>query len=116
MTRMEQVNLALRALMEFGVVAGFAVWGYFVGDSTAMKLVFAIGVPLLGFGFWGAVDFHQLGANAEAARLIQELVVSGLAALAFYAAGQHILGWTLVGLSVVYHISVYSAGARLLKT
>jgi hypothetical protein len=112
---MEQVNLALRASMEFGIVAGFAVWGYHVGNGTAMKLILAIGAPLLGFGFWGSVDFHQLGTMAEPARLVQELVVSGLAAVAFYVAGQHVLGWALAALSVVYHISVYSAGARLLK-
>lgn len=116
MTRSEQVNLILRALMEFGVVAGFAVWGYHVGQGLGMKILLAAGVPLVGFGFWGAVDFHQLGGLGEPARLIQELVVSGLAALAFYAAGQPVLAWSLAGLSLTYHALVYSTGARLLKT
>jgi hypothetical protein len=115
MTRSEQINLVLRSLMELGVVAGFGVWGYEMGQGLPMKIVLAVGVPLLGFGFWGAVDFHQLGSMAEPARLIQELVVSGLAALAFYMAGQPYLGWTLAGLSVVYHMLVYATGARLLK-
>jgi len=109
-------GLCRTAGFELGVVAGFAVWGFHAGNGVAMKLLLAIGVPLFGFGFWGAVDFHQLRAKAEGARLAQELVVSGLAALAFYIAGQHALGWVLAGLSVVYHISVYSAGAKLLKS
>ena len=116
MTRSQQVNLILRSLMEFGIVAGFGVWGYHTGQGLLLKIVLAVGVPLVGFGFWGAVDFHQLGAMAEPARLIQELAVSGLAAVAFYAARQPGLAWTLAGLSVVYHALVYSTGARLLKT
>ena len=98
-----------------GVVAGFGLWGYQMGQGLPMKILLTVGVPLLGFGFWGAVDFHQLGGMAEPARLVQELVVSALAALAFYQAGQPLLGWALAGLSVVYHVLVYATGARLLK-
>jgi hypothetical protein len=63
----------------------------------------------------GAVDFHQLGTLAEPMRLIQERVLSGLAALSFYAAGQPVLGWALAILSVGYHALIYMTGARLLK-
>ena len=62
MTRSQQGNLILRSLMEFGIVAGFGVWGYHTGQGLLLKIVLAVGVPLVGFGFWGAVDFHQLGA------------------------------------------------------
>jgi hypothetical protein len=41
-----------------------------------------LGAPLVGFGFWGAVDFHQAGRFAEPLRLIQELAISALAAVA----------------------------------
>ena len=70
----------------------------------------------LGFGIWGAVDFHQAGRMAEPLRLIEELVISGLAALALYATGQHVLGLAFVTLSIIYHLLVYLAGGRLLKT
>ena len=52
---------------------------------------------------------------AESLRLIEELIISGLAALALYVAGQHALGWTLGLLSIVYHTLVYVSGGRLLK-
>jgi hypothetical protein len=52
---------------------------------------------------------------AEPLRLIQELVVSFLAALALYAAGPHVLGVALAVLSVVYHALVYLSGEGLLK-
>ena len=101
--------------MEFGVVVALAWWGASVGTSTATRVLLGITAPLVGFGFWGAVDFHQAGRWAEPLRLIQELVISLLAAAAWYAAGQHLLGWALAGLSVVYHIAVYATGGRLLK-
>ena len=101
--------------MEAGIIAAFAYWGYHTGTSTVGKVLLAVGAPVLGFGFWGAVDFHQAGRLSEALRLIQELAISGLAAVALYAAGQHVLGWALALVSVVYHVLVYAHGGRLLK-
>ncbi|HZD87040.1 MAG TPA: YrdB family protein [Gaiellaceae bacterium] len=115
MSATERLNLVLRVLMETGVVAGLAYWGVHTGDSTAGKIGLGIGAPVLGFGFWGGVDFHQAGPVAEPARLVQELVVSGLAAAAWYTAGQPILGIALAALSLLYHVSVYASGQRLLE-
>jgi Protein of unknown function (DUF2568) len=109
------VTLVLRVLMEASIVAAFAWWGYQAGAGTGMKILLAIGAPALGFGFWGAVDFHQAGRLAEPLRLLQELAISALAATALYAAGQHLLGWGLGLLSVAYHALVYLQGGRLLK-
>jgi hypothetical protein len=113
--RLELVNLILRVTMECGVVAALAWWGVHTGGSTGMKVVYGIGAPAVGFGFWGAVDFHQLGRLGEPVRLIQELAISGLAAVAWYTAGQHELGIALAALSLVYHALVYATGSRLLK-
>ena len=108
-------TLVLRVLMEAGIIGGFAWWGYRAGAGTGTKILLAAGAPALGFGFWGAVDFHQAGRLAEPLRLLQELAISGLAAAAVYAAGQHLLGWVLGLLSVAYHALVYLQGGRLLK-
>jgi len=115
MTSAERVNLALRATLEFGVVVGFGYWGFHTGRSPLAKAALGIGAPVLGFGFWGAVDFHHAGSVGEWLRLAQELVISGLAALAFLAAGQHDLAWALAALTIVYHGLVYATGSRLLK-
>jgi hypothetical protein len=69
----------------------------------------------MGFGFWGALDFRGAGRFAEPLRLAQEIVVSLLAALAWYGAGRPVLGIALAVLSVVYHALVYLSGARLLQ-
>ncbi|MGH7582736.1 MAG: DUF2568 domain-containing protein [Gemmatimonadales bacterium] len=110
MNGLERVNLILRAIMELGVICGLAWWGYRVGG-----VLLAVAAPVVGFGFWGAVDFHHAGRAAEALRLIQELVISGLAAGALYVAGAHVLGYALASVSVAYHALVYIAGNRLLK-
>jgi hypothetical protein len=115
MTKQEQINLALRAIMETGIVLAFAYWGYQMGQTTVAKILFAIGAPLIGFGIWGIVDFHQAGRLAEPLRLLEELVITGLAAVALFIAAQPILGGILGGISIVYHILVYVTGGRLLK-
>ena len=98
-----------------GIVLALAYWGYQTGNNLGTKILLGIVAPVLGFGFWGAIDFHQAGNMAEPLRLIEELLISGLAAIALFVAGQHILGWTLGLLSVLYHALVYVSGGRLLK-
>lgn len=113
--RLSRINLALRALMELGIVLGLGYWGYQTGGAGLARILLAVGVPLLVFAFWGLVDFRQAGRHAEMLRLLQELIVSGLAAAAVYRAGQPTLGLALAVLSVVHHAMVYALGEKLLK-
>ncbi len=114
MTLSQRISLALRVLMELGIVIAFGWWGYVTGGTTATSIVLAIAAPAIAFGFWGLVDFHWAGRLAEPLRLCQELAVSGVAAVAWYAADQHALAWTLAGISLGYHALVYATGERLL--
>jgi Protein of unknown function (DUF2568) len=109
------VNLGLRVVMETGVVAGLAYWGVQAADGTAGKLALGAGAPLVGFGIWGGWDFRAAGRLAEPLRLVQELVISLLAAAALVAAGQPALGAALAAVSVVHHALVYALGERLLE-
>lgn len=101
--------------MEIGVVAGLAYWGLHSGETAAAKAALGIGAPLIGFGIWGALDFRQAARHAEALRLVQELVISGVAAIALYTVGRHVLGAALAAVSVVHHVLVYAIGERLLE-
>lgn len=116
MPKLPRLTLALRVTMEAALVAALAMWGYHAGPDTVSKLVLALAAPAVGFGVWGAVDFRQAGRFAEALRLVQELVISGLAAAAWYAAGQYAPGAALAIVSLAYHGLVYLDGGRLLKT
>ncbi len=109
------INVALRGVMEAGIVFGLGWWGYRTGTDTATRVALAIGAPVVGFGFWGAVDFRRAGPAAEPLRLAQELIVSGLAALALIVAGLPMLGLALAGISIIHHALVYALGDRLLK-
>ena len=115
MSMIKWVNLVLRNIMEVGIILAFGYWGYYIGGQKYSKILLCVGAPVVGFGFWGLVDFHQFGRVAEALRLSQELVISGLAAIALYATGAHLLGWALGILSIIHHILVYIHGGRLLK-
>jgi hypothetical protein len=108
-------NVGLRGLMELGIVVALGYWGFKTGDGTTAKIVLSVGVPVFGFGFWGLVDLRSAGSLAEPLRLIQELVISGLAALAWVAAGAEAWGWALGAVSIVHHILVYLLGGRLIK-
>ena len=114
MSAIERLRLTLRAVLEVGVVAGLAYGGIHTGQGPAAKVLLGVGAPLVGFGFWGAVDFRRV-RHAEGLRLLQELVISGFAAGAFYAAGVHPLGIAVAALSILYHALVYVSGARLLE-
>jgi hypothetical protein len=115
LSSMQWLVLALRGVMETGIVVGLAFWGARTGSSTIEKVALAIGAPVLLFGFWGLVDFRQAGRAAEPLRLVQELVISGLASLAVWVAGQPLLGVLLALVSIVYHGLVYATGGRLLR-
>lgn len=109
------VNLGLRAILEFGIVIGLAYWGFQAGDAFSGKLILCVLTPVLGFGFWGLVDFHQFGKISEYLRLFQELIISGIAAILIIIAGKQGLGITLALVSLIHHILIYITGERLLQ-
>ncbi len=108
-------NVAFRGVMESGIVAAFAYWGYRRGNGAVSRTLLAVGTPTVAFGVWGAVDFRQLGRFAEPARLVEELTISGSAVAALCAARQRSLAVVLGAASVIHHTLVYATGERLLK-
>jgi len=113
--KLRLINVGIRGVMEIGVIAGLGYWGYALGETVGTKILLAILIPLIGFGFWGAVDFHQAGKTSELLRLVQELLISGLAAVGFYAAGQHVSCLILAFVSIIHHALIYFIGDRLIK-
>jgi hypothetical protein len=108
-------NVGLRVLMELGIVVALGYWGYQTGEGAGMKVLLGIGAPLIGFGVWGLVDFRKAGSFAEPLRLIQELVISGLAAFALYVVEAKGFALALAFASLLHHILVYVSGETLLK-
>ena len=108
-------NIALRGVMEFGIVAAMGYWGYHAGTSFIIKILLAIMAPLIVFGIWGLVDFHQAGRLAEPLRLVQELLICGLVVAALYTAGQPAFAWAFGLIAIAQHGLVYLLGDTLLK-
>ena len=114
MTRSQLGLLLLRVAMEFGIVAAFAYWGYERGHGTTNSVILCLLAPAVGFGIWGVIDFRRAGRLAEPMRLIEELAISAVAAIALWDAGSPALGLALALVSLVYHGAVYATGGRLL--
>jgi len=108
-------NVVLRALMELGIVLAFGYWGFHAGNNKTVHILLGLLTPLVAFGFWGMVDFHNAGRLSELFRLIQELIISLLAAFALYKTRAIDFAITLAILSLVYHSLVYLNGDRILK-
>ena len=109
------INLVLRVLTECGVVVGLGYWGVQTGETVTTKVLLGFGAPVVGFGIWGALDFRNAGPHGEELRLLEELVISGLAAAALYAADERTLALALASLSLAHHALVYAIGERLLR-
>jgi hypothetical protein len=115
LAKVKWFNVALRGVMETGLVVALGYWGFQTGRTIGVKILLGIGVPILVFGFWGLIDFHQAGPVSEPLRLSQELIITGLAALALFFVGQPALGLALALVSLVHHALVYLQGDTLLK-
>lgn len=115
LTILKWFNLSLRGLMELGLVVALAQWGYLTGGQVWQKTVLSIAAPVVIFGFWGWFDFRYVVANPEPYRLVQELLLTFLAAYAWYSVGYRSLGWSLAMISMVHHALIYLLGERLIK-
>ena len=108
-------NVGLRGIMEFGIVAAMAYWGYRVGSNLIIGILIGILAPLIVFGFWGLVDFHQAGHVAEPLRLVEELIICGLVTAALFVSGQPVFALIFGLIAIVQHGLVYLLGDTLLK-
>jgi len=115
LTNAQKINLTLRAVLEFGIVIALGIWGYHSGTTGATSIVFLILFPIVGFGIWGSVDFSQFEQTGEYFRLVEELIISLLAAYGLYTSGQVAFSVFMASLTLIYHLLVYVTGERLLK-
>jgi hypothetical protein len=90
-------NLALRFVLELAALAALAYWGAVTPDNTVLKVVLAVGAPLLAALVWGAfVSPKARFVVAPHWRMLAEVLVFGAAAAALYASGQGLFGDALI--------------------
>lgn len=81
-------NLALSLLVELGVIAALAWWGWTVGATAPLKILLGTAAPLIAIGAWSV-----LGAPRSPRRLkgqwywLLRVLFDTVGALALYFAG-----------------------------
>jgi hypothetical protein len=89
----KQVNLLLALLLELGVLAALAYWGFVTGVPLPVKIVLSIGTPAVAMIMWSI-----WGAPRSQRRLqgisywLLRIAFDAAGAIALYIANQHIWG------------------------
>jgi uncharacterized protein DUF2568 len=109
LTMIKNANLALAFLLELGVLVALGYWGFQTGQGTIAKIGLGIGAPIVAVVVWwlfGAPTavWHLKGPW----RVLLQVVFFGSAAVALFAAGQHVLGLAFA-LVVVLNLVLVSA-------
>jgi hypothetical protein len=102
MATLRAANLGLRFILELCMLAALAYWGFQSGEGTLRHVVLGIGVPLLAAIYWGIFVSPKATFHLPLlAKLIFEIVVFGLAIVALYASGQHLLAIIFAVVAIV---------------
>ena len=93
LTIIKNANLALAFFLELGVLAALGYWGFQTGQGTVAKIGLGIGAPVLAIVVWWLFGAPQAMWHLNGVfRLLLEVIFFGSAAVALYAAGQHVMG------------------------
>ena len=111
LTILKNANLGLAFLLELGVLAALAFWGFSTGSGVLAKIVLGIGFPALAIVVWALFGSPQATWHLNGIwRLLLQIVFFGSAAVALYGAGQRVLGVVFALLFVLNTILVYVWG------
>ena len=101
-TTLKGINLVVAFLLELGAVVAYAWWGFVVGPNLPAKIALGLGVPALAIVVWAIFGAPKSQTHLEgAAYLALQAVFFGGAALALYAAGQHVAGIAFAVIALV---------------
>jgi len=104
-------NLALRFLLELAALTAFGVWGWQTSERTMVKVVFAIGTPVLGAMIWGLfVAPRRRIRGRPVVRWTIEAVFFVLAAAALWTSGYPLLGAVLLTIYGLNRLMLRLAG------
>jgi len=108
MDMLKGINLALAFLLEIAMLVGFGYWGFHTDSSTLVQWILGIGVPVIAIVIWSIFNAPLSKRRlARTPRTILEVIMFGLGALAFFAAGQTTLAAIFVVLIVINQVLLY---------
>ncbi len=100
MDTLKALNLALRFLLELGVLGALGYWGYRTGNGMVWKIILGIGAPIAAAAIW-----ITLGAPGAALQLndplhlILEIIFFGGASIALFMAARR---WLALGFAALF--------------
>jgi hypothetical protein len=109
------INLAVRFLLELAALGIMGVWGWRQGEG-GLRLLFALGIPLVAATLWGVFRVPNDPGRAPVAvpgvvRLALELAYFGFAVWALHDLGAATWSW-IMGIILVIH---YAASHERLR-
>ncbi|HEU0002873.1 MAG TPA: YrdB family protein [Ktedonobacteraceae bacterium] len=111
LTILKNANLGLAFLLELGVLAALAFWGFSTGSGAFAKIALGIGFPALAIVVWALFGSPQATWHLNGIwRLLLQIVFFGSAAVDLYAAGQRVWGVVFALLFVLNTTLVYAWG------
>jgi hypothetical protein len=109
LTIIKNANLALAFFLELGVLAALGYWGFQTGQGTIARIALGIGAPAVAVVVWALFGSPQAVWHLNgASHLLLEVIFFGSAAVALFAAGQHVLG---VAFALVFVLNTVLASA-----
>lgn len=104
----KNANLALRFLLELGVLIALGYWGFHTGQTTIVSIVLGIGAPVIAIVVWALLGAPKAPWYLKGVwRLLLEVVFFGSAAVALFVADQRLLGVVFALVFVLNTILIY---------
>src|SRR5579859_2070207 len=95
-------NLAIAFLLELCALAALAFWGFQTGSTTLIKVLLAIGAPLVVAVIWGRFMAPTSRTRLRGrAYLAVKIVIFGIAAIALAVAGQGTLAIIFAVIAII---------------
>jgi hypothetical protein len=102
-------NLAVAFGVEIAGLGIFAWWGWRTGDSLVLRLLLAIGLPLIAAVVWGLFAAPTANYGSPAVTAIVKVAFFGLAGLALWSLDHRVVAATFV-LIVAVNLIIIRAG------
>ena len=117
------LNLAIRLLLELTALIAFGIWGWRYGHETWLRLILAIGLPIIAASIWGIFNVPNDPSRSGAApiivpgliRLAIELTIFTLAIWSLFYFGYTRLSLLLGGVVAAHYLASYDRIIWLLK-
>ena len=108
MDALKSINLAVRFLLEFCVLAALGYWGFKTSSGWFLKILLGIGAPLLIAVIWGMFGAPKANLQLHGFILLAlEMVVFGSGVAALFATKNYSLAWVFAVIIVVNRILMF---------